>query len=121
MFGGWRRLAVSGGWLVAVGGWQLAAADGWQLVVSVGWRLAVGSWRLVVVGGWRLVAVGDWRLVDLGGCPFFLGQPCTCEPRGVYSPASADTLRIHSPPDREIRRVLPITTTDDVGGVATQG
>ena len=32
--GGWRRLAVSGWWLV--GG---------------GWRLAVGSWRLMVPGG----------------------------------------------------------------------
>ena len=55
--GGWRLVAVGGGWwLVGLSGWRFVA-------VGSSWRLAVGGgWRFEVVGGWSLGAI-------LKGCP----------------------------------------------------
>ena len=71
MVGGWRLMAVGGGWwrLMAVGGgwWRLVAVGGW-------WRLAAGGrWRLAVGVRWRLAVGGSWHWWSLGavlkGCP----------------------------------------------------
>ena len=43
-------------WLAVGGGWRLVAVSGgW-------WRLAVGGWWRLAVGGWRLAAAGPWGL-----------------------------------------------------------
>ena len=55
---------------MAIGGWRLVAVGGgWRrFVVHDWWLIVVGGWRLVAVGGWRwLVVGGGWRLAVVGG------------------------------------------------------
>ena len=59
--GGWRLVAVGGGWR------RLVVGDWWLMAVGSGWRLAVGRrWRFAAVGGWWRLAVGGswWLAVD---------------------------------------------------------
>ena len=51
--GGWRLVAVGGGW------WWLLVGDWWLMAVGNGWRLAVGHrWWSAAVGGWWLAVDG---------------------------------------------------------------